>query len=684
MKKITLALTMLFVSFQYISADEGMWLLENVGKKVRSYSNAVVSIDFMGTGSIISDQGLVITNHHVAYADIFALSTKEHNYLEDGFWARSREEEIPVKGRSIEILREQIDVTAQVQQLIADGTVKEGPMMMRRLGTLLEKEYEQNTGLTASLGSFWNGCKYYISLYEVYSDIRLVAAPPVSVSAFGGDVDNWEWPQQKCDFAMYRIYTAPDGSAAEYSPENVPLKPRAKLKISTKGYKSGSQTIVIGYPGSTDRYASSAKVDYMCDITLPIASAVRGRQMEIISRWMNESDDIRLKYADYFFSLSNVQELYEGELLCYKRFAVADEKRILEKELQEWIDADQSRKAEWGDVISLLKKKYEDVREADRNLNYFRESMIRGTRLMTVASRVKSLSKGRTPQRVESTRKSNKKAYEAMDMRVEHDILRNSIEIYFENVDKNMWGPYQKELKERFGSDYDALCDEIWNGSWLTDSASFAHFLNPDTVVDDEQMEKWTSDKLVRFFDDAKFSDFNDNSRNVQGDPSISELGKKYVHALYYMRKDKGVKQYPNANSTLRVSFGKVGGYSPKNALWGDYKSTAAGILEKHNPAQHDFCLKDEWKTLLENADSSMPVNFLSDNDITGGNSGSPVLNSKGELIGLAFDGNKESLASNVSFTPLYNRCVNVDIRYVIWTLRNYGKMDEVLAEIGL
>ena len=683
MRKNIICIALLFCSLASY-ADEGMWMLKDVDGKVASFADAIVSFDFMGTGSLISNEGLVVTNHHVTYGDVFNLSTAGHNLLEDGFWARSRSEEIPIPGRHVQILHETVDVTDEVMELFNSGNVKPGPMAMRKVGGIIESRYEEKyPGYAVSLGSFWSGSKYYVSVYRDYADVRLVATPPVCIGAFGGDVDNWEWPQQKGDFAMVRIYTAPDGSSASYAPENVPLHSPECLKVSTKGFKEGSRTYVIGYPGHTDRYASSAKVMYMTELTLPIITEVRGGQMAIIKKWMDADPAVRLKYADKFFMMSNAQELYDGEVLCYKRFKVADEKREQEKELAQWIEADSARKAQWGTLLDDLKDRYQAVRKADWNLNWYRECLIRGCQLHVVASRLSTARPDLKPERLESTRRSSAQTYASIDLRVERDIFRYTVQAYYEHVDEACFGPFQKELKARFGNDYDALCNELWDNSWMTDEKGIAEYIDPETPFSAENIEKWHADPLYRFFEDVQFIDFNKASRLAQGDSGLSGLDKEYTHALYRMNIDKGRKQYPNANSTLRVNSGSVKGFSPRDAVSCDWKSTVAGLLEKHDPAEHDFCLNDEWKTVLESADPSMPVNFITDNDITGGNSGSPVLDRKGRVIGLCFDGNKESLASDVSFTPDYNRCVCVDIRFVVWTLRNYAHLDNILNEIN-
>ena len=664
-------------------ADEGMWMTGNVSKKVQGVCESVVSIDFMGTGSLISDNGLVLTNHHVAYSDVSALGTGGRNLLEDGFWARSPEEEIPIPGRSVQFLRGTIDVTDEVQELIDNGTVKQGVMMYRKLGGIMEQRYKESTGLEPILSVAWKGARYFISLYEVYSDIRLVAAPPSRIGAFGGDEDNWEWPQQKGDFALLRIYTAPYGSNAVYSPANVPLKDHKPLKISTKGYREGSKTMIVGFPGRTDRYASSAKAKYMTDVRLPIQTSVRGEQMSIISKWMDRDPEIRRKYSDYYFGLSNAQELYLGELQCYRRFGVVDALQEREKELDAWLDADPARRAEWGDPVAGLREKYAAVSEAEVDANYFRECVIRGFQLEPVVSRTLSLAHRYGPDKVRGTRNSSRRNFDQTDLRVERELFRYVIQEFYEHVNPDRFGEYQKSLKERFGDDYDAMCALLWDGSWISKPEQIAEYLDPDADMK-AFIDAHMDDPIMRFYDDAHIVDYNKTIEALEGQPDINTLARDYTHALYAMQLDKKLNPYPDANSTMRVNYGRVKSLEPRDAVKCSYYSTVAGVLEKHDPTRYDFCLSDDWRATLAKAPADMKVNFITDNDSTGGNSGSPVLNSRGEIIGLLFDGNKESLASEMLFTPRYNRSVNVDIRYVIWILREYAHLDGVLAELGL
>lgn len=699
-------------------ADEGMWLIQDINaaleKKMQerglklsageiynadapgaAVSDAIVSLGFYCTGSIISDQGLLITNHHCAYSDVFALSTPEHNYLEEGYWAVRSDQELPIPDKQVFFLKRVLDITGEVKNLRDDLAKKGLPCGMRRVSHILESKYKKDTGEEAYLNSMWAGEKYYMALYDVYEDLRLVAAPPVSVAAFGGDTDNWEWPQHKCDFAMYRVYMSPDGKPAKYSSDNVPLKPLRKLDISLDGYKPGDYTMVIGYPGRTNRYASSLETDYQERVTLPIANELRRNQMEIMRRWMDADPAVWLKYSDTFFGLSNIGEMQEGEAVCLKRFGVKAIKESEEKDLQAWIEADPARKARWGSLMSDLQKMYDETEAVERNKAYFRETFFRGTII------------GRTIMRMNSARGKFKpmkkylmRGVSETDPRVERDLLEYSVSQYFTNIDTSLFGPYQRELSAKFGTDFKAMTDYIWEGTMVASREKAEAFNDPAQFKDD---------RLKKLLLDVSILDFNKTDDDMNLRNRILALNKEYTQALYEMRNDKGIAQYPDANSTMRITYGTVGPIEPHDGVWCSWQTSTNGIIEKYDAENRDFKPSDAFMSMLESRDwgrwavkmpssgkkaipapvgsapaGTMPADFLTDNDITGGNSGSPVLNAEGKVIGLAFDGNKESLASDLYAVPGYNKCVCVDIRYILWTLDKYAGMSRIIEELGL
>lgn len=699
-------------------ADEGMWLIQDINaaleKKMQerglklsageiynadapgaAVSDAIVSLGFYCTGSIISDQGLLITNHHCAYSDVFALSTPEHNYLEEGYWAVRSDQELPIPDKQVFFLKRVLDITGEVKNLRDDLAKKGLPCGMRRVSHILESKYKKDTGKEAYLNSMWAGEKYYMALYDVYEDLRLVAAPPVSVAAFGGDTDNWEWPQHKCDFAMYRVYMSPDGKPAKYSSDNVPLKPLRKLDISLDGYKPGDYTMVIGYPGRTNRYASSLETDYQERVTLPIANELRRNQMEIMRRWLDADPAVWLKYSDTFFGLSNIGEMQEGEAACLKRFGVKAIKESEEKDLQAWIEADPTRKARWGSLMSDLQKMYDETEAVERNKAYFRETFFRGTII------------GRTIMRMNSARGKFKpmkkflmRGVSETDPRVERDLLEYSVSQYFTNIDTSLFGPYQRELSAKFGTDFKAMTDYIWEGTMVASREKAEAFNNP---------AQFNDDRLKKLLLDVSILDFNKTDDDMNLRNRILALNKEYTQALYEMRNDKGIAQYPDANSTMRITYGTVGPIEPHDGVWCSWQTSTNGIIEKYDAENRDFKPSDAFMSMLKSRDwgrwavnmpssgkkaapapvgsapaGTMPADFLTDNDITGGNSGSPVLNAEGKVIGLAFDGNKESLASDLYAVPGYNKCVCVDIRYILWTLDKYAGMSRIIEELGL
>ena len=691
-------------------ADEGMWMINAIDAALEkkmverglelsageiynadapgsSVADAVVSMEFGCTGSIISDQGLLITNHHCAYSDVHGLSTPEHNYLEEGFWAMRSDEEVNITGKKVYFLKRVLDVTDEVHKLQQDLEAEGKATGIRKLSHLMEQKYSKETGLDAWLSSMWRGSKYYIALYEVYSDVRLVAAPPVSSAAFGGDIDNWEWPQHKCDFALYRVYTAPDGSPAEYSKDNVPMKPVRKLSISLDGYKAGDYTMIIGYPGSTNRYSSSFETDFKETLRHPVNNAIRGHQMDIIKGWMDKDPDIRLKYSDYFFNLSNMQECFSGEQECFARFDVVEQKQELEKELQEWIEASPERVGKWSRVLDALKSGYDAIREIERHQSYYRETMIRGSQLALIIRRAYN------PRNQAGTGEKMLEKYGEIDLRVERDLLEYAVDVFVRKLDPSYLSPWHKEVIASYTvdgvCDTKALADDLWEGSIFTSADGIARLGRKEVPA-----EEIAADSLCRFVMEIKSTEFTEAKAAAEGTPNLLALNREFTHALYQMRLEKGIVQYPDANSTMRLTYGVVGGFEPRDGVVCDWKTTPAGILEKYKPGDFDFTLNDRQHQLYRSGDwgrwgfgadaKDMYINFLTDNDITGGNSGSPVMNSRGELIGLAFDGNKESLASDAMWTEGYNKCVCVDIRFVLWTLDRYAGMTRIIDELEL
>ena len=672
-------------------ADEGMWMIQDINEALEknmrarglklaaneiyndeapgtAVSDAVVSIGFYCTGSVISDQGLIITNHHCAYSNIAKLSTPEHNYLEEGFWAMTSEDEIPIEGEKVFFLKRVFDVTEEVKGLTKELRAAGKPCGMRKISSIMEERYNKATGLECILSGMWAGEKYYMSVYKTYTDLRLVAAPPQSIGYFGGNQDNWRWPRHNCDFTIYRIYE--DGK---------PVTREKNLKISLKGYNPGSFTMVIGYPGKTDRYASSAEINFQEKVSLPVSNSIRGGQMGIIRKWMDADPEVRMKYSDWFFALSNVQENNDGMVKCYRRFWVKDEKIAQEREMQKWIDAAPNRKAMWETMIPDLEKAYSETESIERDKVFYRETMFRGTYINRYLMRAGNSSS------LEKAKETLRQGLAETDARVEKELLEYACKEYFDNLESYYFGKFQNKMLDRFGSDYKAMAEYLWSRSVIS---------SQERVDGINSIDEIKNDPLRRFLADTPITVFNERHGEAAKRQKANKLEKEYKKALYWMRLHKDVEQYPDANSTMRLSYGTVGGLQPNDGIVYNWYTTPAGILEKYDPSDHDYNLTTRQKTLLEKGKwgrwgftldgkrNSMIVDFMTDNDITGGNSGSPVLNAKGELIGLAFDGNLESLASDASYTEGYNKCINTDIRYVMWVLDKYAGMKRIIKEL--
>lgn len=720
-KKITVLVLIFALFVPRAFAHEGMWLVNLIDKQLYeimkskglelkpdeiynpgqiALTDAIVAIDGgMCSGSIISNKGLMITNHHCAYGDIHSLSTKDHNYLENGFWAMTQDQEKPIKGKSVTFLRGISDVTDYVHRVIdsLDAAGPRGLFFMNKVSSVVEEKYKSSP-YEKSLSSEWRGSKYYLYFYETFSDVRLVGAPPASIGAFGGETDNWGWPQHKGDFAMYRVYSAPDGSPAKYSAQNIPMEAKKILTVSSKGLKESDFTMILGYPGRTNRYISSFELNQKYEVLNPMISGVRRAKLDVWKKYMDNSDEIRLKYSDKYVGISNYTDYAKWENLCIERFDIIREIEKNETNLSRWIAAKPERVQEYGSVLEQLKKGYELTADAERYRGYFQESMVRGAELVALGQRFKGITLFMEREKLDTFTMKYPKVkefysiaenlYASSDQQADRELFKVLLKIYLKEVPESFYAESFVNVLARFNGNTNELADFIYDNSAITDLERMrAFFAEPRSI------NEILNDPVIDIVNTMSIVEYNRLLNNILDSVgiSLSEERTKYVKAMYQMQLESGKNIYPDANSTMRLTFGVAGGLKPRDAVKYDYLTTTQGILEKANPNDYEFKIKPQLEKLLSKKewgrwgkDGVLYVNFMSDNDITGGNSGSGVLNGKGELVGLAFDGNRESMAGDVFFVEGYNKSVSVDIRYVLWVIDKFAGAKHIIEEMTI
>ncbi len=698
-----------------MQADEGMWLIHQLhhiypslvhsglqlspemlyNPEGADLSDAVVAIDGgVGTGSMISDRGLMITNHHVAYSDICRLSTPEHNLLEEGFWAKETAEELPVPGKTVHFLRHVIDITeeATAYRDSLERIGHWGIMGPRKMAAEMERRH-RHEGLEPWFATMWDNRLCLMLQYEVFTDVRLVAAPPQRIGSFGGETDNWNWPQHKGDFALYRIYGDAEGRPALYHPENRPIHPQKVLKIATEGVREGDFAMVIGFPGRTHRYGSSMAVREKA-LKNPIIERCRHDRMEIIRHHMEADSLIRLAYSEGYFNLSNYADFTRWEQICLNRYHVAEEREAEEREFLQWIASDSLLTARYGSLIDQLKRGYEARQRAIEIRTWYQESWFMPSKALIAANRVASLtarlqreggdSLYLPSQAYRGLQKAALHLQKEYDERVDRSLFVRLFEHFVREVPHSFWGEHLNTEMARYQGNAKRLAEEAFDHSFCRNATCYLDFLSRNHAL-----KELMSDPLVALAHSVEVQPFMSeiSKAEEQVGSRVLHLETEFRRLQYEFREAKGIPQYPDANSTMRLTYGQVMGLSPRDGVFYDAQSTLKGYLEKENPENYDFVVDGKLKGLIAKHHSEATpcyVNFVTNNDITGGNSGSPVLNAQGEVIGLAYDGNRESMAGDLWFHPALSRTVVVDIRFVLWLLRYYAECDYLLEELGI
>ena len=708
MKKLWAVLLLLVASGQ-VFADEGMWVLKELNKQnlermkelgfTPSYeqlysetdpcvANAVVIFGGGCSGITVSNEGLIFTNHHCGFGSIQQLSSVEHDYLKDGFVSQSKEEELPVPGLTVRYLRETVDVSDRINSQIA--SIKEEHLRLAAadsIGQAMADSVGNTEFQAADVVPFYNNNKYFLIVYDVFNDVRMVFAPPSSVGKFGGDTDNWMWPRHTGDFSVFRVYAGADNKPAAYSKDNKPYQPKYVAEVSLQGYQDKDYAMTIGFPGSTDRYLCSWGVQQRIEDSNKPRIEVRGIKQAIWKDAMLKSDEVRIKYASKYAGSSNYWKNSIGMNKGLANLKVIDRKREEEAAFAAWVAQDAKRKEVYGDVLSLLEKGYTSSSEYKKISTYLGEAFLSGAEIVKLARMIQSVDvKGSTPEEIDIFLEDNIKSFfKDYDASLDRKVLAAMMKIVKERVPAENLPDIYKKVDKKYKGDYEKYAADVFKKTSILSYDNIASMLK-----DPKKYAKLKKDPAAELSLSVLISLFE--LQQLTGDSyyDIAKGERLYFAGLKEMHPEKAFAS--DANFTMRVSYGSIGGYRPYDAAWYDYYTTQKGIFEKENTQSDEFWVQPAILNLIRskdfgqyaNKDGELQLCFLSNNDITGGNSGSPVFDKNARLIGLAFDGNWEAMSGDIAFEPDLQRTISVDIRYVLYMIDKWGKCPRLIEELKL
>ncbi|MDR0544686.1 MAG: S46 family peptidase [Odoribacteraceae bacterium] len=717
MKKICTLLIIVFAALA-TRADEGMWLLSLLNKNIDTmramgyklgaediYSvnqaclkDAVVGLGRIGrpfshfcSGEIISPKGLVMTNHHCAFSLIQEQSTLEHDYLSNGFWAYKQAEEISNPGVSASILQRIEDVTDRVNALLNDNMSEaERAEAIATASKAITREAVNGQKLHAQVQPMFEGNQFFLFVYKIYLDIRLVGAPPQSMGKFGGDTDNWMWPRHTADFSLLRIYAGPDGEPAPYSASNVPLQPRHFFPVSAKGVQDGDFAMVMGFPGSTDHFLTSFGLEETVEVTNTIRHEARTEILRVMKAGMNADPKTRIQYAAKYAQCANYWKYSREQNIALENLRTMEAKQQVEQEFTRWVNADPARVARYGKALELIRDGYETRRDAAVARAYLAEALfapelprlayeIGGAMEMILDPEAKEENKTRVKEQLKI---AAGRFFKDFNAEIDENLAAGLFALFRDRVDAAYWPDVFQLVQKKYKGNFKKYARDMY---------AKTIFANPEKLyafIDNPTRKILDSDPCLKAGRSARALYMNLNEQTGQANKDIDKGSRLFVDGLMKMNPDKAWS--PDANSTIRLTYGKVGSYRPKDGVIYDYYTTLAGVMEKEGPAGGEFEVSPRLKELYAARDFSpygqdyLATCFITNNDITGGNSGSPVINANGELIGVAFDGNSEAMSGDIDFEENLQRCINVDTRYVLFVIDKIAGAKNLLEEITI
>lgn len=715
MKKKVLALFFVFV-VGFARADEGMWLMYLLGDPVynemvkrglklskeqlyslnkSSLKDAIIIFGGGCTGEIVSKEGLIFTNHHCGYGAIAAASSVEKNYLKNGFWAKSKSEEIPAPGLSVQFLVRIDDVTKDVETALQGLGGADRAAKLQSVSTEIARKATEGTNLEARVMPFFRNNQYLLFVYERFRDIRLVGTPPESIGKFGGDTDNWEWPRHTGDFSVFRVYTNIEGKPAEYAAENIPLKPKYYLNVSTKGVKDGDFSMILGYPGSTSRYETSYGVQIKTEIENPAIVYLRDVRLRMMFDEMKKSDAVRLQLSSSYAGIANYWKFFDGERKQLLKYDVYGQKKTEEEKFTKWAVG----KPEYEGLFEKFDAAYKAWWPYAKHRIYINEGIL-GSPLIAYAYSLQALERTLTKKTPSS--EEIKKVIESVNRTrgifltnenkpSDQNILAATCKMFYHGIDPSQHPTeFYTKLKATYGdlhedAPYLKYAAEVFSKTIIFDDVRWNAFVSkPDSTTLQNDPAYQYATAFIKNYSKYQPKSMEFNNQN-------NDLSRIYMKGILEMNKGKAL--YPDANFTMRLSYGNVKSYRPRDAVSYDFVCTMRGVMEKYVPGDYEFDLPMELIDAVKKKDygvykdartNDLVVGFITTNDITGGNSGSPVLNANGELIGLAFDGNYEALSHKIAFDKDLNRTICVDIRYVLWCIDKLGGAKNIIAELTL